>query len=69
MTILGLALFGLGYAVAYYGANILYHAYVKKDLTNPAPLSVLVGIPNAGSPGLNGDQGNTGPQGPARAGQ
>lgn len=69
MTILGLAVFAAGYVLWYYGANILIHAYVKKDITNPAPLSVLVGIPGAGDPGTNGNQGNVGPHGPAVTGE
>jgi hypothetical protein len=80
MFIVGLALFGFGYAVFYYGANVLVDAYVRTNNMNPAPFTVLLGLPgatgsgNAGSPSDNGnpEQGtalNQNPTGTVRANQ
>jgi hypothetical protein len=53
--ILALAVFGISYALFYYGANILESAYLRTTPMNPAPLSVLLGIPGAGAnSGQNG---------------
>jgi hypothetical protein len=49
MFIVGLAMFGFGYAVFYYGANILVDAYVRTNTMNPVPFAVLLGIPGAGA--------------------
>lgn len=49
MFIVGLALFGFGYAVLYYGANVLVDAYIRTGTMNPAPFTVLLGIPGAGA--------------------
>jgi hypothetical protein len=48
MFILGLALFGFGYATFYYGANVLVSAYMKTTTMNPVPFTALLGIPGAG---------------------
>ena len=63
MFILGLAMVGLGYAVAYYGANILVDAYLRTGTMNPAPLTVLLGIPQSNT------QTGTAPAAPAAGGQ
>ena len=63
MNMVGVALFCVGYAVAYWAINILWSAY-KPGATaamNPAPLYIVLGIPSA--------SGNVGPQGPAASGQ
>lgn len=48
MFIFGLAYVGFGYALTYYGANILVSAYTGTAAMNPAPFTVLLGIPGAG---------------------
>lgn len=46
MFVVGLALTAVGYALAYYGANILHDAYILHNAAmNPAPLFVLLGLP------------------------
>lgn len=47
MFILGLTLFGFGYATMYYGANVLVDAYLRSNTMNPAPFLVLLGVPGA----------------------
>lgn len=44
--LLGCALFGAGYALAYYAINILILAYSPNNTSpmNPAPLAVLFGL-------------------------
>jgi hypothetical protein len=49
MFIVGLFLFGFGYATLYYGANILVSAYLKTTPMNPVPFLVLLGVPGAGA--------------------
>lgn len=48
MFIFGLAFVGFGYTLAYYGANVLVSAYTGTAAMNPAPFTVLLGIPGAG---------------------
>jgi hypothetical protein len=63
MFILGLALFGFGYACAYYAANIFVSAYTKTTPMNPAPFTTLLGFPGAPS-----SAGTAAGQTPAQAG-
>lgn len=43
---LGLALFGIGYAMLYWATNILVSAYLNKGSTpmNPVPLGMAIGV-------------------------
>lgn len=52
MTILGLALFSLGYAVAYWAICILWDAYTQTNSPmNPPTLAVCLAIPGAATTG------------------
>lgn len=57
MFILGLGLIAFGYALAYYAINILYHAYFGTAMMNPAPFTVLLGIPQGGGNGASSSGG------------
>lgn len=52
MNLFGHAVFAVGYAIFYYGLNILVQSYKRTGTMNPPPLSVVLGIPgsNAGGP-------------------
>lgn len=56
MTILGLLLFGVGYAILYYAANVLVGAYLRTGTMNPAPFTVLLGIPGGATNAATGSQ-------------
>lgn len=50
MMILGLALFAIGYAVAYWAMTILWDAYTQTTSPmNPPPLAVCLAIPGSGA--------------------
>lgn len=57
MNILGLACFAIGYTLCYWAVNVLVDAYFRTGVMNPAPLSVLIGIPGAGAAAATPDQG------------
>jgi hypothetical protein len=65
MFILGLAMFGFGYALVYYAANIFVSAYTKTTPMNPAPFTTLLGFP--GAPSAAGTAPNGQPQSQAGA--
>jgi hypothetical protein len=54
MTILGLGLLAIGYAVAYYAIDILVNAYTKTTPMNPPPIWILLGIPSSQGNGSGG---------------
>lgn len=51
MMILGLALFAIGYAVAYWAMTILWDAYTQTGTMNPPPLAVCLAIPGSSTAG------------------